>query len=228
MTDLITHRDVVERMPLSMAKRPRDHRGYPVPWFTPWHEGRWDFRYVEPGKVEQALREERCWTCGERLELPCAFVVGPMCAVNRTSAEPPSHVNCALYAARACPFLARPKMERPSGHAGVHEGDGMPGIALMRNPGVALVWITSEPSYDPRARLFDLGEPERVRWFAHSQPATREQIMESIDSGLPHLQKLAEQDGPEAVELLTTYVERALTLLPEPATALHGKGQRDG
>ena len=78
-----THRDVVERMPLAMAKRPRDHRGYPVPWFTPWHEGRWDFRHIEPGKAEQAVREQRCWTCGERLRLPCAFVVGPMCAVNR-------------------------------------------------------------------------------------------------------------------------------------------------
>lgn len=210
----VTHRSVVEKMPFAMAKRPRDPRGYPVPWFTPWHEGRWDFRYIEPGKVEQAVREERCWTCGERLTLPCAFVVGPMCAVNRTSAEPPSHVECAIYAAKACPFLARPKMTRPSGGAGVQEGDSMPGVALLRNPGVALVWITDHPVYRLHERLFDIGEPRRVRWFAHSRPATRDEVMDSIDSGYPYLRELADADGPEAVAELDALVARAKVLVP--------------
>lgn len=209
-----THRSVVEKMPFAMAKRPRDHRGYPVPWFTPWHEGRWDFRYIRPGKVQQAVREDRCWTCGERLRRPCAFVVGPMCAVNRTSAEPPSHVECAIYAAKACPFLARPKMARPSGGEGVKVGGSMPGVALLRNPGVALVWITDHPSYTPKIGLFDIGEPLRVRWFAHSRPATREEIMESIDTGYPHLRKIADEDGPDAVAALDAQVARAKELVP--------------
>lgn len=209
------HRDVVERMPLSMAKRPRDERGYPVPWFTPWHEDKWDFRFVEPGKAQQAIRENRCWTCGEQLRCPCAYVVGPMCAVNRTSAEPPSHVECAIYAAKACPFLARPKMVRPTITQGV-EGDteAMPGITLDRNPGVALVWITETPSYDPSTRLFGLGEPLRIRWFARSRPATRDEIMESIKTGLPSLRELAEQDGPEALAELERMVDVAMELVP--------------
>lgn len=215
MTDLPqTHRSVVEKMPFAMAMRPRDHRGYPVPWFTPWHEGRWDFRYVAPGKVQQAVREQRCWTCGEPLRSPCAFVVGPMCAVNRTSAEPPSHVECAIYAAKACPFLARPKMARPSGGEGVHEGGSMPGVALLRNPGVALVWITDHPTYQVQSRLFDIGEPLRVRWFARSRPATREEIMESIDTGYPHLRKLADEQGPDAVAALDAQVAVAKELVP--------------
>jgi hypothetical protein len=210
-----THREIVDRMPLSMAKRPRDPRGFPVPWFTPWHEGKWDFRYVEPGKAEQAVREGRCWICGERLRLPCAFVAGPMCAVNRTNAEPPSHVECAIYAARACPFLARPKMARPSGGEGVvHDEDGMPGIVLMRNPGVAVVWVTNRPEYDRVTRLFGLGEPVRVVWYAHSRKATRDEIMESITSGLPSLRELAEQDGPEAVAELERMTGVAMTLVP--------------
>lgn len=206
---------VVEQMPFSMAKRPRDPRGYPVPWFTPWHEGRWDFRFVEPGKAEQAVRENRCWTCGETLRSPCAYVVGPMCAVNRTSAEPPSHIECAIYAARACPFLARPKMVRPTIREGVKGAtEAMPGIMLDRNPGVALVWITRRPSYDPVVKLFGLGEPERVRWFAHSRKATRDEIMASIDSGLPSLRALAEQDGPDAIAELEHMTGVALELVP--------------
>ncbi len=212
---MTTHREIVERMPLSMAKRPRDPRGFPVPWFTPWHEGRWDFRFVEPHKAEQAVREGRCWTCGERVGQRCAYVVGPMCAVNRTSAEPPSHVECAIYAAKACPFLARPKMVRPTIRDGIQGAtEAMPGIMIDRNPGVALVWITTTPSYDPGVGLFGLGEPERVRWFARSRKATRAEVMESIESGLPILREMAEQDGPDAVAELERMTAVALELVP--------------
>jgi hypothetical protein len=211
---LRTHREIVERMPPALRSRPRDKRGYPVPWFTPKVDGEWDFRVVAPGKVEEAAHGSLCWTCGGRLEIPCAFVVGPMCAVNRTSAEPPSHVECAIYAARACPFLARPKMERPSGHSGVYEGENMPGVALMRNPGVALVWTTKRPVYRMAIKLFDIGDPERVVWFAHSRKATRAEILESIETGLPHLRKLAEDEGPEAIGELERRTATAMELLP--------------
>lgn len=207
-----SHREIVKRMPLAMSKRPRDERGYPVPWFTPWHDGRWDFRFVEEGKAQQAVYESRCWICGEPRGPRCAYVAGTMCAVNRTSTEPPSHVECAIYAAKACPFLARPKMARPMNHEGV--GEAMPGVMLDRNPGVAVVWITSSPSYDPAARLFGLGEPERVLWFAHSRPATRVEVMESIDSGLPSLRALAEQGGPDDLAGLEQMTADAVRLVP--------------
>lgn len=211
-----THREIVEKMPTSMQRRPRDHRGYPVPWFTPRNPetGEWDFRHVHPDKAPQAIRENRCWTCGENLTRPCAFVIGPMCAVNRISSEPPSHVECALYAAKACPFLARPKMERPSGHEGILAGGEVAGLALMRNPGVAMVWVTNTPTYLSAIRLFDVGEPLRVKFFARSEPATREEILESIESGLPVLRELAEKDGGDAMEQLDAQVAVAMELIP--------------
>jgi hypothetical protein len=222
---IVKHRDIVNDMPISMAKRPRDRRGYPVPWFVPMNpETRsWDFRYMGPGKIEQALQNGLCWTCGEPLVqgMPYAFVVGPMCAVNLTSAEPPSHINCAVYSARACPFLARPKMQRPSGHEGVVQNqENIAGVALMRNPGVALVWITRSGSYTPNIRLFHLGDPIKTRWFAHSREATRAEVLESIESGLPVLMKMAEeQDADEggvgAVDELNRRVEVAMKLIPE-------------
>ena len=216
---MTTHREIVQNMPVALARRPRQN-GYPVPWFVPYNPavGRYDFRYMGEGKVDAAVAASLCWTCGEPMGARgtrVAFVIGPMCAVNRVSAEPPNHVPCALYAARACPFLARPKMQRPSGGEGVYyEGETMAGIGLMRNPGVAMVWITDEPSFDPRVRLFDIGEPKRVRFFAHGRDATRAEIEHSIDTGLPHLRELAEQDGPDAVAELGRMVDRARELLP--------------
>ena len=105
-------------------------------------------------------------------------------------------------------------MARPSGSEGVYEGDGIAGLALMRNPGVAMVWITAEPSFDLNLRLFDIGPPKKVRFFAHGREATREEIEDSIVTGLPFLRDAAERDGPEALEELERMVERARELLP--------------
>lgn len=209
-------REEVERMPTAMAVRPRDDRGYPVPWFTSWVDGEPDFRYVDPGRAEEAVRRDCCWVCGRKHRpTGCAFVIGPMCAVNRTSAEPPSHVECAIYSARACPFLARPQMERPSSKCPAKGGTiAAPGIMLERNPGVTLVWVTKRPGYSPHTRLFDIGPPERVIFYARSRKATRAEILHSIETGLPALQALADQDGPEAVAQLARQVDEAMTLLP--------------
>lgn len=214
-THIVRHRDIVEDMPMSMRARPRDARGYPIPWFTPIVNGKPDFRYVVEGKAQEALSRGLCWTCGEPLSqlTAYAFVVGPMCAVNRTSAEPPSHIVCAKYAAKACPFLARPKLERKS-EATPEQRDKVPGIMLDRNPGVALVWVTSTGSYSTAVKLFDLGEPMRTFWYAHSREATREEVLESIGSGMPFLADLAAQDGPDAVAELQRRVVALKPLLP--------------
>lgn len=216
---MLTHREIIEKMPFALAKRPRNERGYPVPWFVPFHNGQWDFRFVRPEKIPEAVSKGICWTCGEPLERPYAFVLGPMCAVNRTSAEPPSHVQCAIYAARACPFLARPKLERLSARTDLDKsGNTTAGIMLDRNPGVALVWVTNQGSYDPTLRLFDIGDPVRVRWYAHSRKATREEVMESITTGLPFLRNLAMEEGHDAVQALEAQVERAMPLVPAEET----------
>lgn len=226
-----THREIVEDMPMCIRALPRDARGYPVPWFVPWRKGMPDFRYMEEGKKERALKYGICWICGQQLEPRYAFVVGPMCAINRTSAEPPSHLICARYAAKACPFLARPKMQRPSGDSKIVVGDdalemmggrpdvtvssSMPGIALMRNPGVALVWLTNNAEWRTRVNLLHMGDPIRTWWYAHGRKATRAEAEESIKTGLPALTELAEQDGPEALAELSRRVEELDALLPE-------------
>src|SRR5215469_14120297 len=99
-------------VPSRIARLPRDPRGYPVPWFVEWIDGKPDFRVMDARKLKLALREPRCWICGGQLGTYKAFNFGPISAVNGLSGEPPSHRECAIFAAQACPFLSHPKMRR--------------------------------------------------------------------------------------------------------------------
>lgn len=223
MTDL---RPELPELPKHMRNLKVDQRGYPVPWFVVWldeneqpvrrGEGKPDFRVIFPGAMSAAVNEKRCWVCGGPLGRYQAFVLGPMCAVNRTSAEPPSHVDCADYSARACPFLSRPHARRRE-HDLPEHGE-VPGVMLRRNPGVALVWVTERGHWRTfrahNGTLFNIGEPRETRWYAEGRAATRQEIEASIDSGLPKLRELAEQDGPEAVAELFACVGQARELLP--------------
>lgn len=203
------------------------HRGYPVPHFVTWYdeegnpsprgEGTPDFRVVDPAVLAECWTRRLCWVCGRRITSSrVAFVSGPMCGVNRTSAEPPSHHECADFAAQACPFLARPHMTRRE--AGMPEDTALPGGEMItRNPGVALVWVTKKPGvrHDPRGGVvFYLGDPESVRWYACGRPATRQEVLDSIESGIPLLREVAEKDGPRALDLLDQMVEDFQPLLP--------------
>lgn len=215
-------------LPARMANLRRDARGYPVPWFVHWEGEEPDFRVIGAGKIREAHLFERCWVCGERRGRFMAFVLGPMCAVNRTSSEPPCHRDCAIFSAKACPFLTRPKMRRnKKGVEGKLESNSA-GVAIDRNPGVALVWETR--SYDlfvpppPHNKgggvLFQIGEPIAVHWFAEGREATRAEVMHSIETGLPLLRKMCDEEQPSAIAaahaFLEKQIERAMALLPEP------------
>jgi hypothetical protein len=197
------------KLPARMAKLPVNDAGYPVPWFVAWIDGKPDFRVIERGRIAAALSLHKCWVCGERMTAPTAsFVIGPMCAVNRVSAEPPSHYECATYSARACPFLANPKKRRREGKMPEERVDA-PGMMIARNPGVALVWSSRHwrafqvPSgLGSPGVLFNVGE------------ATRDEVVAAIDSGLPILLAEAEKEGPEAMLELHRLRDRAMALLP--------------
>ncbi len=186
-------------MPARIARLPRDHRGFPVPFFV--QKQPLDFRVVEPRAFAACVKGRRCWVCGEPLGRFFAFVAGPMCAVNRTSSEPPSHRECAEWSARACPFLTRPAMRRNA--KGLPDHAAMPGFALERNPGVALLWVCREykPFRVPAGSgggagvLLEMGEPTELLWSAQGRPATRLEVETSLASGLPALQALC--DGEE-------------------------------
>jgi hypothetical protein len=209
--------------PPRIARLPRNKAGYPVPWFVAVIDGVPDFRVIGHGKMNGAVTFRCCWICGGSLinrtlgpaATQYAYVVGPMCAVNRTSAEPPAHRDCAIYAATACPFLTTPGMRRRDSNLPENAVDP-DGVMIRRNPGVALVWVTNDWRVIPGYRLFHHTEPAETLWFAEGRPAGRDEVLASIDSGMPLLRAEAEQedDAEAALTQLDRQYERALELLP--------------
>lgn len=187
-----------------------------VPAFVAWVDGKPDFRIAEAEHLVRCSIERRCWTCGQKITGPnAAFVIGPMCAVNRVSSEPPSHADCARYAAAVCPFLVNPKKRRREGK--------MPdaplssaGIMLPRNPGVTLIWVTRHWSTfrAPGGILFRIGKPSTTEWYAEGREATRAEVLASIESGIPTLEEMAKKDGPEAEVALAAQFLTAMELVP--------------
>lgn len=211
-------------LPARMRDLPRDHHGRPVPWFVAFIDGIPDFRIVEGGKLQQALRGQLCWVCGQGFAggEDRAWLIGPMCTVNLVTAEPPSHLGCAVWSAANCPFLATPNMVRRDRH--VPAGTAEPaGIMIRRNPGTSVVWVTGYRAWKTErvddGVLFRLGPAKQALWFAEGREATRAEVLASINSGLPLLREAAEQDGPEALADLERMHTAALRHIPAEATA---------
>jgi len=206
----------------------RVHRQYPVPWFVAdGPDGEPEFRAMDGRKWVRAVRDKLCWVCGQSLggyrrgqQHPVyTFVAGPMCGVNRTSAEPPCHLECARWSARNCPFLSRPHMTRREQEAlcELAGPEGAPaGDAILRNPGVVLLWTTrTYKVFDDGkgGRLLEMGEPTATEWWAEGRPATRAEIEASLLSGLPALEEIAALE-PGAPAELRRRVEQLRRLLP--------------
>jgi len=225
--DVLNMPDRIKRLPISSA-------GFPVPYFVTWFkdgkpcddgDGEPDFRIINPAKLGEAVKKNRCWVCGQtKSAVFHAFVIGPMCCVTKTISEPSSHRDCAIWSARICPFLSKPKMVR--NESGMYDDSGKlrdginepAGNGLKRNPGAVCVWITKSfrifrPDPASPGILFSLGRPEEVLWFAEGKRATRKQVMDSIESGYPILQEMAREEGPEAVKALATQREVAMALV---------------
>lgn len=205
-------------MPLRIRRLPVNDAGYPIPWFVATIDGKPDFRVIERGRIEYAIANPVCWVCGgiRLYGAPAAFVIGPMCAINHVTAEPPSHVDCAVYSATHCPFLTIPTMHRRESRL-PEEARNPAGTMIRRNPGVALVWITRRWTWHRERSggvLFDVGEPLETHWFAEGRPATRDEVLASIESGLPLLRDVAVEEGPDALAALMTMHAAAMDLVP--------------
>jgi hypothetical protein len=184
-------RPELEKLPARLARLPVDARGYPIPF-----------------------------VCGEVLGRWLAFTIGPMCSITRTAPEPPTHRECAEWSARNCPFLSRPGM--------VRRDEGLPdqtvqpaGVMITRNPGVVAVWSTRsfQRFPDPDGRpLIRIGEPEGVTWWCQGRPATRDEVEDSVASGIPILLEMARSEGPAAIDSLNRQYERARCLFPAVPT----------
>jgi hypothetical protein len=218
--NLIKTRPDQEPLPRRMQHLPIDpDRGYVIPWFVDWLDGKPEFRSMDRRKYGLAMTQRLCWVCGTKLETRFAFVAGPMCGINRTSAEPPSHVECARWSACNCPFLSNPDMVRRQDEVinNASTRNAAPGHALIRNPGVAMVWITREYEVfdDGRGKpLIQMGRPHEVEFYCRGRAATRAEVEQSIENGIGALEMIArsEPGGMEELAKLRKRFQKMLYL----------------
>jgi hypothetical protein len=206
-------------MPARIKRLPVDHRGFPVPRFVAWINGQPDHRVVDARRLEPAITKRECWICGEPLGRYFVSIIGCMCAVNRVISEPPSHRECAEFAVKACPFLARPHAHRREAGLPEQHTDA-PGFGLKRNPGVTCLWISKTYPKPFRAYagesgiLFQLADPIETVWYRESRLASRGEVQDAIEHGLPALHESAAEEGEAALVELAKMVAAVEAVLP--------------
>jgi hypothetical protein len=203
-------------IPPRITALPTDDKGRPIPWFV-YREPDLppDFRVMDELKRVKAVTDSLCWVCGQKLGVYKVFVLGPMNGLCRFSAEPPCHYDCAVYSAKACPFLSSPKMHhREGGLEGTISLTG--GVRPGRNPGVTLLWVTRDFQrlHDERLGVgFRIGPPLRLEAYAEGRTATKEEVRHSIETDLPLLLAAAKVDGSEVFRnLAQKYKEFTLAI----------------
>jgi hypothetical protein len=225
---------ILPNLPPRIASLPKDGRGFPIPKFIEWFkdgkavppgslDASPDFRYARADFRAWAFKTGLCWVCGQTLGVHKVYVIGPMCVINRTTSEPASHRDCAEFAAKACPFLIRPRMRR----IGFDEDEPhvVSGHSIDRNPGCICLYETRKAkAFRPEGGgwLIRLGEPDRVDWWAEGRQATRAEVLASMMSGYPLLADEARKDGPEALHDLARMRADALRFLPAEGSMTHG------
>jgi hypothetical protein len=164
-----------------------------VPYFVAWKDGQPDFKTVDATRTITSYQDKLCFICGQRLGAYKAFVIGPMSMVNQVSAEPPSHVECAQYALRTCPFLVNSQRKRRPSY--LFEGETFePGsVFFEHNPGVMALWVTKtfRAQKQEDGLMFALGEPVELEWWCQGRMAGRAEVADAFERGVAALQTRA-------------------------------------
>jgi hypothetical protein len=183
----------LERLPLRMLALRIDSMGWPVPFFAKIQNDPQPVPQVpDPEKMQLTIQRRLCYICGEKLGAYACFLAGPPVGVNRTTNEPPSHVHCARWMARNDSFL------------------------LLQD--VVMLWTTKtyEVLLDQKTRgaIFAMGDPDSIEWLAAGKPATKDQIMQTLEAGVPALVALAEAQE-NGLSVLEKMLSAFLALLPD-------------
>lgn len=193
-------------MPERIARLPRDDAGRPIPWFTALIDNKPDLRVHDAAKFNRAVKEDRCWVCGQRFSnaggRSRSFIVGPISVFTRIAAEPPSHRTCALYSLAACPFLATPGRRRRA--ARLPEEVGLPGGSLTENPGVVFVWMCRRFNVEwaDDAPLCKMSYPSGgIYAYREGLPVLRTDLNAAVDAAEATVRTAAAESGGDPADV---------------------------
>jgi hypothetical protein len=123
-------------IPKPMRTLAKDRRGYPIPFIVMRDkDGRPHFTINDAQAVGKVARRRLCAICGKRNPGPGWFLGGPLSFLSRRGAflDPPSHEDCARYAAQVCPFLAAPSYAKRLDGRTLRDDARPDDIALVTN-----------------------------------------------------------------------------------------------
>ena len=206
------YREIIGDMPSQIRALPVSEHGYPVPYFVARIEGKYDFRVIDPLKMRACIANKRCWICGQTLGRYKSFSSGPLIVVTKHSAEPPSHRDCAEFAARTCPFMVHPRAQYRSPDIPDTTVNTM---MIAENPGVTVIWTTA--GYEIQRHHDDLvfipQEASAVQWFTEGRPATREEAEDGLAHSLNNA-ITANKDFPDTIRHLMENANHVEGYLP--------------
>lgn len=90
-----------------------DERGYPIPYFVSWVDGKPEFRFMDHVRQEMIIEKKVCHICGKKLNKDYNYIIsGPIGYQNKISSDAAMHRECAEFSLMACPHLYLQKAER--------------------------------------------------------------------------------------------------------------------
>ena len=96
---------VVADIPKYLKARPM-WKGFPIPFTTLIKpDGDPDFRVTDQERWALCVTKGLCGLCGQPLVYWQAFIGGEKCKESHLFFDPAMHVECAEFAAKACPFI---------------------------------------------------------------------------------------------------------------------------
>ena len=178
-------------LPKNMRGRPA-YRGFVVPYFVAWYRGDKmaderdegaipSFPTTDQRRATICRKNSMCWVCGKKMGSFRTFVFGPSSAIVRQSIEPPSHRECAIYAAQVCPFMIGGKSINTKRGENLRSTEVVNEMVATYNPGLAVLWTTK--SYDTRAAdptrgiyVYRPDDPVNVQFWHKGHIATRDEV----------------------------------------------------
>lgn len=152
--------------PPSLDRRPRDRRGYPIPYVNViLPDGTPDFTAIHPHLSSECARARLCALCGEKVGYRIAFVGGPLGARNRTYNDPGVHIECGHYAMIVCPYLAMQGTgyaKRPKSPVVATPGQ------LLHKPPASVMAITRSYEFEARTGLYRIAKPTEIRVYPYN------------------------------------------------------------
>lgn len=169
--------------PPRLAQRPRDVRGFIIPFSVDDGTDHPDFRMTNPDRMRDLLARHACWLCGSALDYWKCFIGGPISVQNHLFTDGPMHEACAIYALRVCPFLASPngRYTTTEAEAAAAEGAINEFVADNRPPVFGLAFCRDyETGVDPNGMLYlHAGRWRKILWYSHHGQMVRRQIFET-------------------------------------------------